>query len=115
MYALVNVEKYNIVATGATQKEALASYRKLLAQNEIISDDKTVSEDMPSQKITVKDIRYILMDGETYVYITDKKGAVYKQNFADNESLIFIEENDTITVYYIESEDGINQLVSYEK
>lgn len=115
MYALVNVEKYNIVATGATQKEALASYRKLLAQNEIISDDKTVSEDMPSQKITVKDIRYILMDGETYVYITDKKGAVYKQNFADNESLIFIEENDTITVYYIESEDGINQLISYDK
>ena len=114
MYALVNVEKYNIVATGATQKDALVSYRKLLAQNEIISDDKTATEDTPSKKITVKDIRYITVDGETYVYITDKDGAVYKQNFADNEALIFIQENDTITIYYIESEDGINQLISYE-
>lgn len=114
MYALVNVEKYNIVATGATQKDALVSYRKLLAQNEIISDDKTATEDTPSKKITVKDIRYITMDGETYVYITDKDGAVYKQNFADNEALIFIQENDIITVYYIEAEDGINQLISYE-
>lgn len=114
MYALVNVEKYNIVATGATQKEALASYRKLLAENEIISGDKAATEDTPNKKITVKDIQYITMDGETYVYITDKDGAVYKQNFAENETLIFIQKNDTITVYYIESETGINELISYE-
>ncbi len=114
MYALVNVEKYNIVATGATQKEALASYRKLLVENEIISNDKADTEDMPSKKITVMDIRYIPMDGETYVYITDKDGAVYKQNFAENEALIFIQKNDTIIVNYIESEDGINELISYE-
>ncbi len=114
MYALVNVEKYNIVATGATQKEALASYRKLLAENEIISNDKAVTEDTPSKKITVRDIRYISMDGETFVYITDKDGAVYKQNFAENEALIFIQKNDIITVNYIESEGGINELISYE-
>lgn len=114
MYALVNVEKYNIVATGATQKDALVSYRRLLAENDIISDDKTATEDTPSKKITVKDIRYITMDGETYVYITDNNKVVYKQNFADNESLIFIQENDIITVYYMETEDGINQLISYE-
>ena len=114
MYALVNVEKYNIVATGATQKDALVSYRKLLVENEIIYDDKTATEDTPSKKITVKDIRYITMDGETYVYITDNNKTVYKQNFADNESLIFIQENDIITVYYMETEDGINQLISYE-
>lgn len=114
MYALVNVEKYNIVATGATQKEALASYRKLLAENEIISDDKAATEDTPSKKITVRDIQYISMDGDTYVYITDKDGAVYKQNFAENEALIFIQKNDSITVYYMETENGINDLISYE-
>lgn len=114
MYAMVNVEKYNIVATGATQREALASYRKLLAENGIINGNQTVTEDMPNKRITVSDIKYITIENETYVYITDRDGEVYKQNFAENEALIFIQENDIITVYYMESEDGINQLVSYE-
>ncbi len=114
MYALVNVEKYNIVATGSTQREALANYRKLLVENQIISNTQTVTEDMPSATITVLEIRYITMEGETYVYITAKDGSVYKQNFAENEALIFIEPEDKIKVYYNETESGINELVSYE-
>lgn len=114
MYALVNVEKYNIVATGATQREALASYRNLMVENGILSDQFVISDDTPAKMITVKDIRYITMDGETYVYITAKDGAVYKQSFADNESLIFIEPDMRIKVFYYETESGINELVSYE-
>ncbi|MGN0435552.1 MAG: hypothetical protein ACI4D8_02855 [Wujia sp.] len=114
MYALVNMEKYNIVATGVTQREALASYRKLLVSNGIISGLQVTGEDTPSKEITVSDIKYINMDNETYVYITSKDGEVFKQNFADNEALIFIQAGDKITVYYTEEENGINQLISYE-
>lgn len=114
MYALVNVEKYSIVATDATQKEALASYRKLLAENSITTSGNDVSEDTLSKKITVTQIRYITVENETYVYITAKDRSVYKQNFADNESLIKIEEGDVITVHYMEGDDGVNMLFSYE-
>ena len=114
MYALVNVEKYSIVATGTTQKEALTSYRKLLSENEIAVSGNENAEDVPDKRITVEKIRYITMDGETYVYITAKDRSVYKQNFADNENLIFIEEGDVITVHYMESEDGVNNMLSYE-
>ena len=114
MYALVNVEKYSIVATGATQKEALASYRKLLAENSITTSGNDVSEDTLSKKITVTQIRYITVENETYVYITAKDRSVYKQNFAENESLIKIEEGDVITVHYMEGDDGVNTLLSYE-
>ena len=114
MYALVNVEKYSIVATGATQKEALASYRKLLAENSITTSGNDVSEDTLSKKITVTQIRYITVENETYVYITAKDRSVYKQNFAENESLIKIEEGDVITVHYMEGDDGVNALLSYE-
>lgn len=114
MYALVNVEKYSIVATGATQKEALASYRKLLAENSIATSGNDVSEDTLSKKITVTQIRYITVENETYVYITAKDRSVYKQNFAENESLIKIEEGDVITVHYMEGDDGVNALLSYE-
>jgi len=48
------------------------------------------------------------------VYITAKDRSVYKQNFAENESLIKIEEGDVITVHYMESDDGVNALLSYE-
>ncbi len=115
MYALVNVEKYSIVATGTTQKEALASYRKLLNENGIQVAGTEIAEDTPSKRITVEKIRYITVEGETYVYITAKDRSVYKQNFADNENLIFIEEGDVITVHYIESEDGANSMLSFEK
>lgn len=114
MYAMVNVEKYNIVATGSTQREALNNYRKLMVENGILINSQAASDDIPSKNIIVDDIKYITMDGETYVYITAKDGTVYKQNFAENETLIFIKKNDNIKVYYMENESGINNLVSYE-
>lgn len=114
MYAMVNVEKYNIVATGATQRDVLASYRKLMAENGIATNGSRVEENLPEKTITVEDIKYINMNGETYVYITASDKSVYKQNFADNETLIFIQLGNKIKVYYIENESGINELISYE-
>lgn len=114
MYAIVNVEKYNIVATGTTQREALAAYNKLLTENNIL-EAKEISGDVPGKEITISDVQYVYVDGNTYVYITDTNGDVYKQNFAENENLIFIHKDDKITVYYTESEAGINELISYEQ
>lgn len=98
-YALVNVEKYNIVATGATQKEALKEYKKLLASNGIsvqgASDEADTSE---YQKIYVDDIKFINIDTETYVYITDKKGIVYKQMFKENELYVYVKAGDFIMI-----------------
>lgn len=114
MYALVDVEKYNIVATGNTQKEALSSYNKLLAENGL-KTGQSLSEDIPNKQIVVKDIKYINIEESTFVYITDEAGTVYKQDFAENENLIFIQPGDSITVYYQEGENGINEIISYEK
>lgn len=114
MYALVNVEKYNIVATGTTQREALASYNKLLAENNMVSKSQ-IAENLPSVKITVDDIKYILYDGETYVYITAQSGNVYRQKFDENENLILIQSGDSITVYYEESDSEIKEMTGYGK
>lgn len=113
MYALVNVEKYNIVATGASQHEALSAYKKLMKENGI-SQGAGSEEDELSKQINIETIRYVDVGGETIVYIIDKQGNVYKQAFAENEALIFLKEGDRIIVYYEESEDGIHSLISYE-
>lgn len=113
MYAMVNVEKYNIVATGNTQKEALSAYRKLMAENGL---GASVEEDeAKSRKITIADIQYIGLNGSTFVYIKDTNGGVYKQSFEENESLILLSVEDRITVYYEEGEQGIYQLLRYKR
>lgn len=113
MYALVNVEKYNIVATGASQHEALSAYKKLMKENGISQGADSEAGEL-SKQINIETIRYVDVSGETIVYIIDKQGNVYKQAFAENEALIFLKEGDRITVHYEESEDGIHSLISYE-
>ena len=113
MYALVNVQKYNIVATGSSQHEALSSYKKLMKENGI-SQNTDSEEGEQSKLINIETIRYVDVSGDTIVYIIDTQGNVYKQTFAENESLIFLKEGDRITVHYEQGEDGINSLISYE-
>ena len=114
MYAMVNVQKYNIVATGSTQKETLAEYRRLLKENGVINSQQTVDDSVPSKKITITDIQFITTGGETVVYIKDDNKGVYKQNFAENESLILLTVGDIITVYYEDSEETIKEMISYK-
>lgn len=106
-YALVDVKKYSIVATGTTQKDTLNTYRKLLKENGISA--KTSTESMEKQyahqHVTVKNIRFANIGEDTYVYITDQNGNVYKEKFADDETLIFIQENDVIDIYYEETQE----------
>jgi hypothetical protein len=54
-YALVNVEHYSLVATGDTQAEAMTAYKKLLAQNGIVSGISE-SEFAPNINITREQI-----------------------------------------------------------
>ncbi len=115
MYALVNVEKYNIVATGKTQNEALNEYRKLLSEYNIVSGDAEVNLDYPSKRIMVQDIKFIAVEGDTTVYITDGNGQVYKKKFSEDETLVTLQPQDQITVYYQENESGIYSLIQYEK
>ena len=113
MYAMVNVEQYNIVATATTQNEVFASYKKLLKTKGGTSTGSIETESETSV-ITVSDIQFINTDDGTVVYIKDTSHNVYKQRFEDNEQLIKINAGDTIKVSYEPSEDGISYLSSYE-
>lgn len=116
MYALVNVEKYNIVATGTSQKEVLSQYRKMMSEEGIV-DEKEVkkTEQDLEKKITVADVNYITMDSETYIYIRDQEGILYKQKVSSDETVMFIQKGDVIDVSYEENSDHIYDLISWKK
>ncbi|MBR3646308.1 MAG: hypothetical protein IKN54_07800 [Lachnospiraceae bacterium] len=109
MYAMVNMEKYSIVATGTNQKDTLSLYKKLLKDN----GAGTSLVENQKEDIEVADVRYVNVEGETYVYISDTYGNVYKKLFAEDENLIFVKEGDKINVEYEPNENRINNLISF--
>jgi hypothetical protein len=113
MYAMVNVEKYNVVATGTSQKEVLSQYREMMSEEGIVDQSEIKSDSELVKKITVADVNYITMDGESYSYIMDQDQILYKKKVSDDETVLFIRKGDKISVIYEEGSDKINTLISY--
>lgn len=68
LYALVNVEKYSIVATGETQQKAMEQYTALLIEDGIIEDTAPpVPDNTASAYVSVLDVDIATVGGESYV------------------------------------------------
>ena len=114
MYAMVNVEKYNIVVTGTTQKEALQAYKKLLRENGVM-EAESQRDEILSKRITIAQIRFLTVEGDTYAYLTSMEGEVFRQLFSEQEELILLQEGDVITVYYEPTENAVYRLLDWSK
>lgn len=113
LYALVNVENYNIVATGDTQDAVMKRYKELLVQK---GEIEMPEPDTLTATVEVTGLRDTVIDGNTVIYITAADGFVYKGVLSENESLIFIGVGDTLTVEYSESAtQGIREILGYKK
>ena len=99
LYALVNVENYSIVATGATQTDAMSAYKKLLRQSNI-----DIGSNDESKEITVTNVEIVMVSGVATVYVKADDGNVYKGYLEADEALILIEAGDRLKVSYSESD-----------
>ncbi len=111
LYAIVNVQQYNIVATGETQEEAMSAYLKRLAQSDF---DITYPEDSITE-IKISDIKYLTISGSTVVYVTSDDGKVYKFDFtAKTESIVTKKIGDVIYAYAQESStEGVYTITAF--
>lgn len=116
LYALVNVENYSIVATGATQKEAIDAYNKLLLENGVAVKPETPEEDVKTADVTVDQVRIINdIHGDPIVYINTDMG-VFKKSLTADESLILVEAGDLLTIEYVETAtDKIYSITKWSK
>lgn len=113
MYAAVNVEQYNIVATAATQADCIEKYRRLInaeiTPDEATSDEPAADTSSYEEKtVTVTKIETIDKGGDTYIYIVDEDNHIYSAKYADVIGMILVEEGDTITI----RTDGTNFTLS---
>ena len=104
LYALVNVEDYSIVATGATQKEAKEAYIQSLKNFNIIDqapeNEDALDENIEEIDIEVAKIQVFTVNGESVFYFTASTGEIYKQSIANDEKVIIVKEGDKLKIKY---------------
>ena len=119
LYAAVNVEQYNLVTTASTQAECISKYKALIgidsedadSSDADLSDsagsgDSTVSstnsEDAvdnstdkelvatDSATITIADIKFADIDGNTYIYLITDANEIYKAKISSHEDMLLL-------------------------
>lgn len=95
LYATVNVEQYNIVTTANTQAECIKKYKKALGiENEV--QIETTKE----KTITIASIKYIDIDGNTYIYLIDNQNNIFKAKASENENMLLLNIGDEVKITY---------------
>lgn len=104
-YAMVNIEKYNIVAIGDSITECEKSYRALLKENNMTNIDAS-KELMVTGKI--QKIADVVIDGNTHYYIIlENNDYIFDVTISEQIGIIKYNVGDTITIKYLEG-NGYN-------
>lgn len=111
-YALIHVERYNIVATATTQKEAISKYRAALASNGIAVNPDYV--DPNSIDITVSDIKFLTIDGDSWAYVISDKGEIYKMICSQDEHIVLVKAGDKLKASVSDDGSGIFNIVEFK-
>ena len=107
MYAMVNVNQYQIVATGATVAECELNYRQMLRQSNLISDDQTdidqpVETDRRSLEGVIAEIRSAVVDGNSIYFLrfTGETDFTVRMSAADVPYAPLLNVGDRVCVWY---------------
>ena len=109
MYAMVNVQQYNIVETGGTVAECEANYRRTLADNGLISDGEAEAAPSDQEEVSgvIAEIRTAVLDGNSYYFLRlEGQDTFYAVNAAENPLAVILNTGDQVTIAYTAGEGG---------
>jgi len=96
MYAMVNVQQYQLVASGTTVSECEKNYVNLLAGSNLAGESKTEAK---AVKGTIAELRSAVVDGNTNVYIKLTGGTCwYILSVRDNELAAVLSAGDSVEI-----------------
>ena len=114
-YAMVNVQQYQVVATGDTVAECEQNYLAMLGQNGILDGNINLSG-TETVEGAIADIRSAVLDGNSYYFIRLIGSDVYYSISAVEQPLAVILSNgDQVSITYHPGESGILNSVTLEK
>ena len=110
MYAMVNVQQYQIVATGTTVENCRQSYEKLLLEKNVISKEEVTTNEISGQ---IAEIRTAVVNGTSYYYVrlNTNTDVYYVVSAAENPTVIICNVGDSARINYRET-DKENALVN---
>ncbi|MPM15895.1 hypothetical protein SDC9_62269 [bioreactor metagenome] len=109
MYAMVNVQQYQIVATGSTLAECEVNYRTALADNKLIDNDQAEVVPSDQQEISgvLAEIRSAVMDGNSYYFLRlEGADTFYAVSAAKNPLAVILNVGDRVRVTYTAGSEG---------
>ena len=96
MYAMVNVQQYQIVATGTSVAECERNYLEQLMSKGLISGSDMEKNTVKGQ---ITDVRTAVIDGNTVVYIRLDAGDMYYSiTVSDAPEAILLKNGDTVEI-----------------
>ena len=99
MYAMVNVQQYDAVATGTTVEECVDNYVQLLADRGITTTTPVDPGDTETVSGVVADVRYAVVDGGTVCYIRlEGEEAYYTISAAEAPEAVILNPGDEVTI-----------------
>ena len=114
MYAMVNVQKYQIVATGDSVSECEKNYMELMKQNGVNAETKE-SDSVKKATGTIAKITDAVVEGNTHQYILlENDSDIYDVSVVDYLDIVRYGVGDTITFEYMEGEQA-NTVLGIEK
>ena len=109
-YAMVNVQKYQVVAIGDTVSECQKQYISLMKENGINNEIDT--EHLKKTTGVIQTMTQAVIDGNSHYYIVLKgSDEIFDIAVSDNIKIVRYQEEDTITFEYTEGENQIHTVV----
>lgn len=120
MYAMVNVQQYQVVATGYSLEECRNNYHAQLVSNKLIEEEAPASPqgpDVSAQTLsvsgTIAEIRSANIDGNTVFYFLLEGGNVYYTISAKTcPAAVLLNVGDAITLSYVPQDSLLVQAES---
>lgn len=111
-YAMVNIQKYQIVAIGDTVAECEKAYRNLMAGNGIDTIDTNKALKASGTITMLKDI---VVDGDTYFYLMlDGSDELFEVEVKNHLGILKKQIGETVSLEYVTEADGVNAVIGLQ-
>lgn len=107
-YAMVNVQEYQMVATGTTPEAAESAYLQLLMESGTISaDDGQALIEKTQAEGVLAEIRTAVLEGNTYYFLRlEGEEVFYSISAAQCSDVVIMNVGDAVTISYAPAETG---------
>ena len=113
-YAMVNVQQYQIVATGDTVAQCEQNYLDMLSRTGVLDGSAVLSGTEMAEGF-IDEIRTAVLDGNSYYFIRlIGDSAFYSVSAADHPLAVILSEGDQVSITYHPGGDGILEGVDLE-